>query len=102
VVIAFKYLGQTVAELTRGLFSCPLPRRKYFLTHFAEFEAYGEVHGRLGGACQLLMARTAIWRTGFRSGVSSVLQYRCQERCKITCTLRIAHEPPHDRPSPLL
>src|SRR5262249_19539848 len=43
-----------------------------------------------------------IWRTGFWSDVASVLQYRCQEVCKITCTLRIVHEPPHDRPSPLI
>src|SRR5215471_12365491 len=91
VVVAFKHLGQAVAELTRVLFSPALPRWRYLLPHFTQFETNGEVHGRLGGAGHCLMARTTVWRTAFCSDVSSVLQYRCQEVCKITCALPIAH-----------
>jgi len=94
MIVAFEHLSQAVAELACGLLSRFVPYRKSFFAGFAELEAYGEIDVRFGWDNDLLIRRTTIQRTRICVDVQSVLRRRCQEICKITCTLRIMHEPP--------
>ena len=94
MIVVFEQLGQALAELSCVLFCRPVPFRISFSPSFAELEVYGEIDSRLGRADNTLMTRTAIRRISSCINIRSVLQRRCQEFCKITCMLKLVHEPP--------